>query len=121
MRSAAVARKPPSSQAPTHTREYVSPILVANIAPPTSAAMRSHATVRRRSSSADRSAAMRLVQAEHREYRCDGERAGGEEEQIVIGQREGAEVGAVGDDADDHRRHRVAHAEQRHEHAPRAA
>ncbi len=50
-RSAAVAAKPPSSQALTHTRENPSPVFVAKIVPPVRAASSSHANSSRRTSS----------------------------------------------------------------------
>ncbi len=51
-RSAAVSAKPPASHALTQTREYPSPVLVAKIVKPVTAASSIHANVIRRSSSA---------------------------------------------------------------------
>jgi hypothetical protein len=81
------------------------------------AAMMSHAMVRA-GARRDRRSAMGLVQAERREHRGDGEGACGDEEEVMSGQRERAEVGPVRDDADRPNVDRgVAHAELGREHA----
>ena len=81
-------------------------------APPATATRTSTAAAPRRSPR--RAAARRAGTGKHGR---DGERADGEEQEVVVGQRERSEIGAIGDESDDHRRA----ADRRCETSPRTA